>query len=321
MSDMEKIPTKKKWADYQRDYNLSSKNFAQIVGANISLFLCMLIPVLLIGFIWTDIGPLKIDLKFISDGIVTVALFVIGETMMMRVGTSGGKLDSEYLTAKSEFDELIKSVNDLGTMFLSVFCDWQIDLELKKATASRLKYLRFTEEDYDKVKDLPYKELVRKYGVKKTRKILELNKLEPVELSDAVLLFDGTDAFARGGIPISGEEYVQKETHSPKMILSALFGGLLTVSVALSLTSDISLARVMYTAFKLVVLFSRMANGYDCGARAYNTVEVKQLKAKNNYLRQYIRFVNDKTYLKLGDKYGDVSCYTDEYVNVNAIKE
>lgn len=315
MSDMEKIPTKKKWVDYQKDYNLSSKTFAQIIGANISLFLCMLIPVLLIGFIWTDIGPLKIDLKFISDGIVTVALFVIGETMMMRVGTSGGKLDTEYLTAKGEFDELIKTVNNLGTMFLSVFCDWQIDLELEKATSSRLKYLRFTQEDYEKVKDLPYKELVRKYGVKKTRKILELNKLEPVELSDAVLLFNGTDAFARGGIPISGEEYVEKETHSPRMILSALFGGLLTVSVALSLTTDISLARVMYTAFKLVVLFSRMAQGYDHGAKAYNTVEVKQLRAKNNYLRQYIRFVNDKTYLKLGDKYGDVSCYTDEYIN------
>ena len=315
MSDMEKIPTKKKWVDYQKDYNLSSKTFAQIIGANIFLFVCLLLPILLIGFIWTDFGPIKIDLKFVSDGIVTVVLFVIGETMMMRVGASGGKLDGEYISTKGEFDSLVKSVNDLGTMLLSVFCEWQIDIELDKARAIRLRYLRFTREDYEKVKDLPYKELVLKYGVKKTRKILELNKLEPVELSDAVLLFNGSDAFARGGVPISGEEYIEKRSHSAKMLLSALFGGLLTVSVALSLTSDISLARVMYTAFKLIVLLSRMAQGYDHGAKAYNTIEVKQLKAKNNYLRQYIRFVNDKTYLKLGDKYGDVSCYTDEYIN------
>jgi hypothetical protein len=52
-----------------------------------------------------------------------------------------------------------------------------------------------------------------------------------------------------------------------------------------------------------------MAKGYDRGARAYNTVEVTQLKAKTNYLRQYVRFVENKIYMKLGDKYGDISCF------------
>jgi hypothetical protein len=55
------------------------------------------------------------------------------------------------------------------------------------------------------------------------------------------------------------------------------------------------------------MLLWRMARGFDRGARAFNTVQVKANKAKSNYLRQYLRFVEEKIYLKLGDKYGDIS--------------
>jgi hypothetical protein len=266
-----------------------------------------LLPILLIGFIWTDFGAPKIDLKLVSDGLVTVALLVIGETLMMRVGSSGGRLDPEYVSARKEYDELVSSVNRLGTMLMTVFCEWQIDVEMEDAITTRLRYLRFTRSDWEKIKDLPSCEVVKRYGAKKAKKIAELNQLEPVDINEAVLLFNNTDPLARGGVPMSGEEYIYKKSHSVKMILSALFAGLLTVSVAITLTSDISFSRVMYTAFKLIVLLYRMAEGYEVGARAYNTVEVQQLKAKNTYLRQYERFINDKTYLKFGDKYGDIS--------------
>ena len=312
MNELEKLPEKKKWTDFQKDYNVSSKAFVHIIGTNISLLVCLMLPILLIGFIWTEFGALKINFKFLSDGVVTVALFVIGEILMMRVGASGGKLDTEYLDTEGEFDTLVKSVNELGTMFMPIFCEWQIDIEMRQATAVRIRSLRFTRSDWEQAKDLPRKELIEKYGRKKAKKIIELNRIDPIELNDAMLLFDGGNAFDRGGIPISGEEYIDKKSHSAQLLLSALFTGLLTVSVALTLTSDITFARVMYTAFKVIVLLFRMAQGYDIGAKAYNTVEVKQLKTKNNYLRQYIRFVNDKTYLKLGEEYGDVSCFIDE---------
>jgi hypothetical protein len=88
--------------------------------------------------------------------------------------------------------------------------------------------------------------------------------------------------------------------------------GLLTVSVAISLTADLTFARVMYTAFKVVVLLFRMARGYDRGARAYHTVETRQFQAKSNYLRLYIRFVEEKAYLRVGDKYEDLKCFINE---------
>jgi hypothetical protein len=97
-------------------------------------------------------------------------------------------------------------------------------------------------------------------------------------------------------------------------MFACIFTGLLTVTVAITLTSDLTIARVIYTLFKLIMLLFRMAKGYDRGARAYNTVEVRQLKAKTNYLRQYIKFVEDKMYLKLDNKYGDINAFVPEEI-------
>jgi hypothetical protein len=306
MSELERIETKDKWGDFQKKYNATSKGIARLFGTNVALFVCILLPILLIGFIWTDFGIPTIGTKFISEGIVTVALFVIGEVMMSKIGADGGKLDTEYTTARNDFITLVNNVHDIGTSFLNLFCDWQIDVEFEHATITRLRSLHITQADWEKVKDMPKKELVKKYGRKKAHKILALARLEPIELNDGILLFDGSNDLSRGGIPISGEGYLHKKTHSAKMVLSSIFTGLLTVSAAITLTSDISWARVVYTFFKLVVLLYRMAVGYNMGAKAYNTIEVGQLQAKSNYLRQYIRFVTDKTYLSIEDKYGSM---------------
>lgn len=311
MNELEKIPEKKsKWANFQKGYNLASKDIVHLLGTNIALFICILLPIVLVGFIWTDFGTPQIGTKFVSDGIVTVVLFIIGELMMMRVGADGGKLDADYTAARKEFTDLIDKVHDVGTTFMAAFCDWQVDLEIDQATTTRLRALRFTLSDWEKVKHLSPKELKEKYGKRKAKRIMELNQLEPIELNEAILMYDSTDTLARGGVPISGEGYMTRKSHSWEMAISSIFTGLLTVSVAITLTSDMSFARVMYTAFKLVALLFRMATGYNMGAKAYNTVEVRQLQTKSNYLRQYLRFMEEKTYLRLDDKYG-VSRYLD----------
>lgn len=313
MSNLERIPEKgAKLADYQKKYNLTSKTLVHILGTNMALFICILLPIFLIGFIWTDFGMPEISVKFVPDGIVTVALFVIGEIMMMRVGADGGKLDQEYIDAKKVFEDLLVEVHKIGTMLMPMFCEWQTDIEMGNAAAARLRQLRFSKEEWERVREKPHSELKDIYGKEKAKKILELNALEPIDLNEFILLYDDSaDAFSRGGVPMSGEDYIRKKTRSWGTFASLIFAGLLTISVAMTLTSDISFARVMHTIFKLLVLVYRMALGYAAGAKAYNTVEVRQLGVKSDYLRNYIRFVKDKLYLKIGDKYGDVSCYVD----------
>jgi hypothetical protein len=307
MADLERLEMSlDKTTDFQKRYNITSKGFAYILGKNLTLFICMLVPFLLIGFVWTDFGPVAIGPKLLSDGVLTVALFVVGEIMMTKLGSDGGKLDGEYIKAKSEYEELVVKVGEVGSLLMGVFCDWQIDLEMRQAVNTRLRVLRMTPAMWNEVKDLPYEELERRFGRAKAKKLVEIRTLKPIELNEAILLYDG-DKSARGGVPVSAEDYLKSRTHFIKTLIACIFTGLLTVTVVVTLTQDITFARVLYTMFKLVMLLFRMAKGYDRGARAYNTIEVKQYRARSNYLRQYITFIRDKIYLKLEDKYGDIA--------------
>lgn len=318
MEELERIEqSTDKLTSFQKAYNVSQKKIAYIIGKNLTLFVCMLIPLLLIGFVWTDFGEIVFHTKMIADGALTVCLFVVGEIMMTRLGTDGGKMDADYISAKDEFESATTKVAEIGSMLLGVFCDWQTDVELEQAIHFRLKMLRMTPKMWDEVKNLTPAELEGKFGKIKAKKLLDIANLQPIELNEAILLYNG-EYTARGGVPESGEAFIGKKSHIISTILACIFTGLLTVTVAITLTSDITIARVIYTLFKLIMLLFRMAKGYDRGARAYNTIEVRQLKAKTNYLRQYIKFVEDKMYLKLGDKYGDISCFAEDNTTESA---
>jgi hypothetical protein len=306
MNELEKIEVADK--TLKNKYNSVSKNLIRIVGANLTSFVCLLLPIVLIGLIWTDFTVQIIGPPMWIDGAVTVVMFIIGEMMAMRLGSDGGKLDKEYLEAKGEFETLVTEINKIGTMLMGIFCEWQIDLELKQAFQYRLRMLRMTEKDYEEVKALPFDEIKKKYGKKKAKIIADMGALEPVELNEAILLYDG-EVEMRGGVPMGATQYLRKKEIIISILFSCCFTGFLTVSLLPIMTEDASIARIIYTVFKVMMLLVRMADGYSRGAKAYNTIEVRCYKAKSNYLRQYVRFVEDKTYLKFGDKYGDVSCF------------
>lgn len=310
MSDLERIPERQdKISNFQRKYNTASKTIATVIGTNLSLFVCMLLPFLMIGFIWTDVGIVTFGTWFITDAALTLALFIVGELMMMRVGAAGGKLDNDYIEAKEEYKRLVERVNKLGTLLMPLFCDWQIDYEYDRLIAKKLRRIRMTRDEWDSIRTLPYKQLKNRYGKYKAGLICYLNKVRPIDLNEATLICGDTENDARG-IPMSGEDYMRKKSYSPEMIFGAGFACLLTVSIAFNLTSDISIARVVYTITRLAFLLFRMAKGYTEGAKSYNTIEVCMIRAKSQYLRQYECFVSDKIYLKLGDKYGDIGMYT-----------
>lgn len=319
MNELERIDqATDKVADLQKKYNISQKKIAYIIGKNLTLFVCMLLPLLLVGFVWVDLGAIVLGPKMLSDGLLTVALFVCGEVMMTRLGSDGGRLDESFISAKNEFETTVTKVSEIGSMLLGAFCDWQIDLEMEQAINYRLKMLRMTPKMWDEVKNLSPDDLKARFGKIKAKRLMDIINLKPIELNEAILLYNG-EYTARGGVPESGEAYIHKKRHMIGTVISCIFTGLLTVTVVVTLTADVTLARVVYTVFKLTFLLFRMAKGYDRGARAYNTVEVRQLKAKTNYLKQYIKFVEDKMYLKLGDKYGDFSCLISETEEKEAV--
>lgn len=313
MSELQRMEEPRdRFKDFQNNYNSTTKTVARLLSTNMILFVCLLLPVFLIGTVWTDFGAPEFSIKFVSEGIVTVGLFIVGESLMMRVGSDGGKLDPEYTTARDELATLIDKANGVGTMLMGIFCEWQVDLELKQATEVRLRRLKMTPEELESAKKMSRKQIIKKYGKLKAMRMFEYYNLEPIELNESVLMYDDAFDKSRGGVPLGGDSFLKKKMLSWQMVISCAFTGLVTVSVVMTLTADANFSRVMYTVFKLIILLFRMVLGYNTGAKAYNTVEARQLKAKSHYLREYLRFVEDKTYLKIGDKYGDVACYISE---------
>ena len=298
--------TSEKVSNFQKNYNKNSKSMALFLGKNLTLILCMLIPVILVAFVWVDMGEVVFHTRMLWDGVVTIALFAMGEILMVRLGTEGGRLDDDYVSARNEFEELVKEIGNIGTMFMGVFCDWQIDTELEQATHYKLRVLRMTPKMWEEVKHLSPDQLEAKFGSKKAKKLMEINDLEPIELNEAILLHNG-ETEMRGALPKGAQDVLESKKQRITSAISLVFTGLLAVSIAVSLTTDVTIARVIYTVYKLTMLLFRMAKGYERGAKAYNTHEAQRLKAKSNYLRQYIKFVADKTYLKLVDKYEELS--------------
>lgn len=312
MSDLEKIfEVEDKVTKFQKGYNTSSKNASSIIGRNIKLFIVILLPLVLVGFVWLEFGGVLLRIHTLFDVIFTVALLIVAELLMTSIGSDGGKFDNDYLAARAELNELINKVSDVGTLFLGVFCDWQIDIELVQATRFRVRMLKMTPRMFDEIKDLPYEQLVKKFGKRKAKKIQEIIDLEPIELNESILLFDG-GKLERGGVPESGNEHINDKKHQTLSVLKCFFTGLLAINILLTFTTDISIARIIYTVFKLILLLFRMFKGYERGAKAFNTIEVKHLKARAHYLRGYLQFVNDKVFVKLAKKYPEIQDLIDE---------
>ena len=83
MKELERIEeATERVESFQKKYNVNQKKFTYILGKNLTLFICMLVPLLLIGFVWTDFMPIVISPKIFGDGVLTVSLFVIGEVTL-----------------------------------------------------------------------------------------------------------------------------------------------------------------------------------------------------------------------------------------------
>jgi hypothetical protein len=54
MKELERLEeSTKKVEDFQKQYNINYKNIAYLIGKNLTLVVCMLLPLLMVGFIWT----------------------------------------------------------------------------------------------------------------------------------------------------------------------------------------------------------------------------------------------------------------------------
>lgn len=294
-------PSREKIKEHrQKEFNHKQKTFLRLVGGNLAAYACVLIVVMLIVFIWVDIG-FKIDpTKFIVESIVSVILFIAGEYLTSKMGAPGGRLDEHYVKAHNEYLETRKTVLQQGVSRMNEFCDAQIEEEYDRYIRRKCREYRLNYDEYvKKYSKMRYKELKKIFKRKFALAVFALNKARRIELTPNMLMTDGKVRGERGGIPISGEEYVEQHTTGFWHVALSIVVAILTVLPAFTPTEDVTIGRVMFTIFKLAMLFYRMYSGYARSAKAYNTIEPRHLCVKTTYLNLYLEFLK-----RTGEDYG-----------------
>lgn len=315
----------------QKEHNNRQKRIAKVVGENFATFGLFAVMVLMIGSIWTEFGIFTNWRKFISEALITIVLYILADFYASSLGALGGKLDDDYIKNHDEYLSLREAVRKAGIVLMQVFCDWQIDVEYEYYLRRRCRDLKIDYKEYcEKFSKMSLEELSDMFihkGEEKPRftikhpitsglavyryakqsddakNIFYLRAIQPIKLTPEILMTDGRVRNNRGGVPMSGEEYVEKHTVGPKhIIMTALFAIVAAIPVV-ELAQEFSLAMLVYTIFKIALMLYRMYSGYSRGAKGFNSIDPLRLQGQIHYLNLYMEFLNKKIYLSLKDKY------------------
>lgn len=309
-----------------RDHNARQKRLAKTIGENFAAYSLLAIMALMVGSIWTEAGIFSNWRKFIGDALVTIVLYILADVCASHIGTQGGKLDEDYIKNHEEYLSLREVVRKAGIVLMDMFCDWQIDVEYEYYIRKRCKALKIDYKEYKEVYEgKTLEELSRMFPLEdvkeadakgkifgtirnvktsdKAVKIFELSQIKRIELTPDILMTDGKVRNKRGGVGISGEEYVENHTIGKKHIfVTALFAIIAAVPV-FTLVQEVTLGMIIYTIFKMALMLYRMYSGYSRGAKGYNSVDPKHLQDKIKYLYLYLEFLDKKIYKELEDRY------------------
>lgn len=291
MIDMEK----KGYEEKTREHNETAKYISSIIGNNLSFWICCAIPFLTILFVWVDTSLPKLGMALLGEGLPVVILMVIGERLMVGIGARSGKTDRDYIKMCSTYAERKNSVIALcGRMRASAFCEWYIEEEYRETRRKRIRKLRISPQEFDeRVQHMTRGQLISRFGLgPRFFGVLNIKRLEYIYLTPD-MIFDEDSGGGQRGMGESGDECVYRKTWGFKGILIAVITAACSVSIAMTLVSDPSWHRVLYTVIKLLVILYRMARGFNDGAQAYNKIEVSHKKQQVKFLELYQEYCNE----------------------------
>ena len=290
----------------QKLRNDKSKYWAAVIGQNMSMAVCLMIPVFLICLIWTEVTLPDLGVTLAMETFVTAGLFIFADWASVDVGIPSGKLDSDYLRMQELFYRRKEEIKARGILKMGVFCDWQIAEELVAAKKALCRKNKIDWSAYcSTLSKMSDDELRETYGKVKGKIIIQINKIEPIELTPEMILGEKGNGF-RGGISQSGDDYVVEQKFGWWSIVKSVLPIILTVGSMFSPASSMTWGRIIFTVYRLIAVMLRMSKGFQKGAKAYNTVEVKHRESQVYYIDKYEEFLNTPgLYEKMALRYGD----------------
>ena len=315
-------------AEKDREYNSRMKNTMRFIGENMATCAIILATTLLVTSVFGDVGVNLFSAYTVMDFILTLCVFLLVEYMASKSGARCGKTYDEYKSLHKLYLDMREAIYKRGIALMDIFCLWQIDVEYEFYMRRRCKKLKIDYNEYcekyskmslEELSDMfthkgevrprftlksPIRSAIAVYRYAKVsdtaKNIFYLRSIQHIELTPEILLTDGKPRRTRGGVGISGEEHLEKQTTGFGHIVATIFMTLVTVA-PMFIAKGWSWTLVFAAAMKLVGVFMRYYRGYSSGANAFNTVEVKHLQDKIQYFHLYNEYLDKKIYLEFND--------------------
>lgn len=318
----------------QGTYNKKVKRTMKFIGENLATYAVILATTVLVGSVFGELSFNFFFAHMIPDFILTVSTFMLVEYLLSKNGVSCGKTYDDYITNHEKYLDMRDDVFKRGIARMDMFCAWQVDVEYEYYIRGICKELEIEYDDYintyskmslQELNTLfdehtnndtnlfnikhPITSLFRMFRRAKhtdrATRIFSMRLIKRITLTPEVLLTDGKPRRSRGGVGISGEEYIEKKTTGGGHIAITIITALISVLPTIAL-KEWSWLLLFYAMLKLIGVLFRGSRGYANGAKAFNTIDVKRLQDQMQYLNLYKEFLDKKMYLQLGDKYGSV---------------
>lgn len=330
-------------AERDKEYNSRMKNTMRFIGENMATCAVVLATTLLVTSVFGDVGVNLFSAYTVMDFVLTLAVFLLIEYMASKSGARCGKTYEEYKRLHGIYLNMREAIYKRGIALMDIFCLWQIDVEYEFYLRRRCKKLKIDYKEYcevyskmslEELADMfthkgeervrvsvknPIRSGIAAYRYAKVsdtaKNIFYLRSIQHIELTPEILLTDGKPRRTRGGVGISGEEHLEKQTTGAGHVIATIFITLLTVAPTF-IAKGFSWTLLFAAAMKLVGVFMRYYRGYSSGAAAFNTVEVKHLQDKIQYFHLYNEYLDKKIYLEFKDKYGELPYGTEKEAEV-----
>ena len=333
-NDSYREPTKAEIrAERDVEYNKRMKSTMRFVGENMATCTIILATSVLVGSVFGDVGFNVFSEYMVMDFILTLAVFLVVEFMASKGGTRCGKTYPEYIDLHKIYLDMRDAIYKRGIALMDMFCDWQVDVEYEYYMRRMCKKLKINYKEYcEKYSEMSLEELSDMFTHKGEEKpkfslrhpiktataihnyakvselakdIVALQAIKPIELTPEILLTDGKPRRSRGGVAISGEEHLERHTTGVGHIIATIPMILLTILPAF-ISKGFTWSLLFTAALKIMGVAGRYYRGFSNGAKSFNTVEIKHLQDKIQYLHLYNEYLDKEIYLDLEEKYGNL---------------
>lgn len=237
-----------------------------------------------------------------GDIIVIVIFSLVMESTMAIKGDINGKVDAKYIDIRQSYRTIRDRIRAIGAPRMEVFCDYYITKEFDTA---RRAVLSGTPIPFDVWKEYfenlsPRSILKLKKTFKYTkdekehyihisrktkRKLITVYRMSPIYISPDALMIEFASRTSRGGLPITPEEYLEKEDRKTKV--GTLVMSILTGAITFKLLATFSPDALMSALMTLMCVMNRGFTSYTKHFLAYSSKGVRYTDKQIDILSEY----------------------------------